>query len=155
MSFAPILVIIWFYIYIDLLIQDRKDKDRTELFVILSLGPLKENWDLDLCIFILLFPWGSFLHNDVTFLVLLKVCHYFFFPIWFTKQLLQFPPCSTQDPGHDTKFCDTPFFLFIYECSIIVLSFVFYFSSKSYWLGLLLVVWSQMRWFFALGLLCY
>ena len=48
LSFVPILVIIWFYIYIDLLTQDRKDRDRNELFVILTIGPLKENWELDL-----------------------------------------------------------------------------------------------------------
>ena len=47
LSFVPILVIIWFYIYIDLLTQDRKDRDRTKLFVILTIGPLKENWDSD------------------------------------------------------------------------------------------------------------
>ena len=47
-SFVPILVIIWIYIYIDLLTQDRKERNRTKLFVILTIGPLKENWDLDL-----------------------------------------------------------------------------------------------------------
>ena len=50
--FVPILVIIWFYVYIDLLTQDRKDRDRTELFVILAIGPLKENWNLDLYFFL-------------------------------------------------------------------------------------------------------
>ena len=66
-SFVPILVIIWFYVYIDLLTQDRKDRDRTELFVIITIGPLKDNWDSDLY-FILLFLLGSFLHNGITFL---------------------------------------------------------------------------------------
>ena len=48
MSFVPVLVIIWFCIYIDLLIQDRKDRYRIKLFVILTIRPLKESCNLDL-----------------------------------------------------------------------------------------------------------
>ena len=44
----------------------------TELFVILTIRPLKEKWDSDLY-FILLFLLGSFLHNAITFLDIVSI----------------------------------------------------------------------------------